>query len=46
LHGELQILVSADGVNLVGENINVEENTEVLLDASKEVGLFGKRIKS
>jgi hypothetical protein len=34
------LLVYADGVNLLGENINiVKENAETLLDANKEVGL-------
>jgi hypothetical protein len=33
-------LVYADGVNIVGENIDtINENPEALLDAGKEVGL-------
>jgi hypothetical protein len=32
--------VCADGVNLLGKNMNtVKKNTELLLDAAKEVGL-------
>jgi hypothetical protein len=35
-----QLLVYADVLNLLGDNINtMKENTEALIDASKEVGL-------
>jgi hypothetical protein len=34
------MLVYADDVNLLGENIDtMKENSEILIDASKEVGL-------
>jgi hypothetical protein len=40
LNGTHQLLIYADGVNLLCENINViKKNTETLLDASKKVGL-------
>jgi hypothetical protein len=39
-------LVYADGVNLPGNNINaVKENTQILTDDSKEVGLKVKAEK-
>jgi sorting nexin-29 len=40
LNGSHQLLAYADDVNLLGDNIEtVKKNTEILIDASKEVGL-------
>jgi hypothetical protein len=40
LNGTYQVLVYADDVNLLGNDIEtIEKNTETLIDASKEVGL-------
>jgi hypothetical protein len=40
LNGTHQLLVYADDVNLLGDNIDViKKNMETLIDASKEVGL-------
>jgi hypothetical protein len=40
LNGTQQLLAYADDVNLLGDNTDtIEENTETLTDASKEVGL-------
>jgi hypothetical protein len=39
-NGTLQLLVYVDDVNLLGDNIDaIEENTVILIDGSKEVGL-------
>jgi hypothetical protein len=40
LNGTIQLLAYADNVNLLGDNIDtIQKNTEILIDASKEVGL-------
>jgi hypothetical protein len=38
VNGTHQLLVSADDVNIVGDNMYIiKENTETLIDASKDV---------
>jgi hypothetical protein len=40
LNGTHQLLAYVDDVNLLGDNIDtINKNTEILIDASKEVGL-------
>jgi hypothetical protein len=40
LNGTHQLLAYADDVNLLGDNIDtIKKNTEILIDAGKEVGL-------
>jgi hypothetical protein len=40
LNGTHQLLINADDVNLLDDNIDtIKKNTETLIDASKEVGL-------
>jgi hypothetical protein len=40
LNGTHQLLISADDVNLLGDDIDtINSNTETVIDASKEVGI-------
>jgi hypothetical protein len=40
LNGTYQLLVCADGINLLGDSVNtMRENTETLIEASRDVGL-------
>jgi hypothetical protein len=45
--GQIQLLVYADNVNLLGDNIDtIKKNTENLIDDGKEVGLKVKSEKT
>ena len=40
MNGKYQLLVYADDVNMLGENLqNVKENTEIFIKANKDFGL-------
>jgi hypothetical protein len=46
LKGTNQLLVFADDVNLLGDNIDaIKKNTKTLIDVSKEVGLEVTRMQ-
>jgi small ligand-binding sensory domain FIST len=41
MNGKYQLVVYAEGINLLRNNINtIEKNTEALIDASKKIGLM------
>jgi hypothetical protein len=47
LNGTHQLLAYADDMNLLGDNIDtINQNTEPLIDASKEVGLEISAVKT
>ena len=40
MNGKYQLLVYADDVNMLGENLEIiRENTEIFIKASKDIGL-------
>ena len=39
MNGTHQVLTYADDVNLIGDIITIERNADVLLNASKDIGL-------
>jgi hypothetical protein len=40
LNGKHQVLVYADDINLLGDSVNnIKENSETLLEASRDIGL-------
>jgi hypothetical protein len=46
LNGTHPLLVYADDVNLLGDNIDtIKRNTQTLIDASKEIGLEVERVQ-